>query len=146
MSAVGLWLALIVAPPPALADSTTSTRLVISNSDTDWGLAAPYLQAPGGLSYMLTHYVFDNLVGQISSGALAPELASEWQISDDGMSVDVTVDPDARWHDGRDVTSSDVTFTFAYMAEHPHVYVSLDNVAGTEVLSPDHLRISLHHP
>lgn len=146
LSAAGLCLALIVAPPPALADSTTPTRLVISNSNTDWGLAAPYLHARGGQGYMLTHYVFDNLVGQASSGALTPELASKWELSDDGLSVDVTVDPDARWHDGRDVTSTDVTFTFAYVTKHPLVFVSLENVAGTEVLSPDHLRISLHRP
>jgi len=144
--AARLCLVLIATPLLAQADTNTPTRLVISNSNTDWGLATPYLQARGGMGYMLTHYVFDNLAGQDRSGALAPELASGWEVADDGLSIDVTLDPDARWHDGRDVTSADVTFTFDYMTQHPHAFVSLDNVAGTEALSPDHLRISLHHP
>ncbi|MCG7625856.1 ABC transporter substrate-binding protein [Epibacterium sp. Ofav1-8] len=128
------------------ADTANPRRLVISNSNTDWGLATPYLQARGGLGYMLTHFVFDNLVGQDRSGALAPELAREWELSDDGLSLDIRLNPEARWHDGTDITSSDVAFTFAYMAQHPHPFISLDNIRGTEILSPDTLRITLARP
>ena len=146
LRAFGLCLVMATQTPLAMANPAETKRLVISNSNTDWGLATPYLQARGGLGYMLTHFVFDNLLGQDKSGALAPELASSWQVSEDGLHVELTLDPQARWHDGTDITSADVAFTFEYMAQHPHPFVSLANVSAIEALSPDDLRITLSAP
>jgi peptide/nickel transport system substrate-binding protein len=145
-----LWLALglcfFAVAQLAQAHPPAGKRLVISSSDTDWGLATPYLQGRGGMGYMLTHFVFDNLVGQDRNGALAPELARSWQRSADGFHIDITLDPGARWHDGTDLTSADVAFTFDYMARHPHPFVSLANVEAVHPLTDAKLRIDLHEP
>lgn len=40
-----------------------------------------------------------------------PRLASSWQWSADSMSIAFSLDPRARWHDGRPVTANDVRFS-----------------------------------
>ena len=42
-----------------------------------------------------------------------PALASHWKISDDKMTFEFRINPDARWWDGRQVTSEDVIATWA---------------------------------
>ena len=41
-----------------------------------------------------------------------PALASHWKISDDKMTFEFRINPDARWWDGRQVTSEDVIATW----------------------------------
>ena len=41
-----------------------------------------------------------------------PSLASHWKISDDKMTFEFRINPDARWWDGRQVTSEDVIATW----------------------------------
>ena len=49
-----------------------------------------------------------------------PYLADEWAISDDGLSVTLRLNRDARFHDGEPVTSADVAFSIATVKEnHP---------------------------
>ncbi len=143
--AMGLSLPAIAGLHTTLAQAADE-RVVIADDDPDWGLPAPYLQGRGGMGYILTSWVFDNLVGQDAKGDPAPELAREWKRSPDGLSFDLTLDEAARWHDGEDVTSADVAFTFDYMRTNPHVFVSLANVAGTEILDEDRIRITLSEP
>lgn len=47
----------------------------------------------------------------IGTEGFTPMLAREWRWGDDSLSITFTLAPDARWHDGRPVTSEDVRFT-----------------------------------
>lgn len=51
-----------------------------------------------------------NVVGDVG---FRPRLAQRWQWADDSLSISFTLDPRARWHDGRPVTARDVRFTYA---------------------------------
>lgn len=67
--------------------------------------------------------VFDNLadigdsLNTIGDGGFKPRLARSWRWAPDSAWIDFALDPDARWHDGRDVTSNDVRFTFALVKD-----------------------------
>lgn len=41
------------------------------------------------------------------------DLAREWHVADDGLSLEVTLRDGVRWHDGPPLRAADVTFTFA---------------------------------
>ena len=41
-----------------------------------------------------------------------PELADRWELAPDGVTYTFHLDPDARWHDGTDLTAADVVFSF----------------------------------
>ncbi len=49
-----------------------------------------------------------------------PYLADSWAIADDGLSVSIELNPEARFHDGEDVTCTDVDFSIkTSQANHP---------------------------
>ncbi len=49
-----------------------------------------------------------------------PYIASEWAIAADGLSVSLTLNPEARFHDGEDITCTDVDFSIkTSQANHP---------------------------
>ena len=49
---------------------------------------------------------------------LEPNLASHWSISEDGTTIEITINKDAHWDDGLPVTAEDVLFSFR-MITHP---------------------------
>lgn len=44
-------------------------------------------------------------------GALVPDLADSWEISEDGLVYTVTLKEDQKWHDGSPITSDDLIYT-----------------------------------
>lgn len=59
--------------------------------------------------------IFRGLTKINDSGVVEPDLASGWQISDDGKVYLVDLREDAVWHDGWPVTADDVVFTIRAM-------------------------------
>lgn len=65
-----------------------------------------------------------------------PLLATEWQISDDGLRYTFTLREGVKWHDGEDFTSEDVAFSVLTLKEvHPRGRAIFSNVS--EVQTPD---------
>src|SRR3990172_5840871 len=56
--------------------------------------------------------IYDYLVEVRPDGTLAPNLASDWEISDDGLTYTFTLVEGVQFHDGSDFTSADVVFSF----------------------------------
>ncbi|ROP81125.1 peptide/nickel transport system substrate-binding protein [Stella humosa] len=56
--------------------------------------------------------VFNGLVALDRDGNPVPDLARSWQAGEGGRRYVFTLDPAARWQDGRPVTADDVVFTF----------------------------------
>ena len=49
-----------------------------------------------------------------------PYIATDWEVAADGLSVDLTLHPEARFHDGEDITCTDVAFSIKTSQEnHP---------------------------
>lgn len=56
--------------------------------------------------------LFRSLFTYNGQGEIVPDLAREYTLNDTGTVYTVSMDPDARWHDGKPVTAQDVVFTF----------------------------------
>jgi peptide/nickel transport system substrate-binding protein len=63
----------------------------------------------------LAHLVFSGLSRVDSEGNIALDMASEWQVSPDGLVYTFTLKPDLKWHDGKPVTSDDVLNTLGLL-------------------------------
>ncbi len=59
--------------------------------------------------------LFSGLIGFDSRGIPQADLAESWAVSSDGTIYNVTIRPNAVWHDGVPVTSDDVIFTLSLL-------------------------------
>src|SRR5918993_269953 len=61
----------------------------------------------------ITGFIFEPLVGTSPiDGQIIPALADSYEIAADGRTYTFHLNPDAKWHDGTDVTAEDLKFTF----------------------------------
>jgi len=83
-------------------------------------------------------------------GSYQPGLARSWRIQLQGTEIIVEIDPDARWQDGRAVTSVDVQFSLDTVRDLDgrveHFRGALANVEAVELVNPRTVRIRLRQP
>ena len=60
----------------------------------------------------VSRLIFAGLLKYDANNKLVGDLAESWKISDDGRSYTVILRPNLKWHDGQDLTSDDVVYTF----------------------------------
>jgi peptide/nickel transport system substrate-binding protein len=97
--------------------------------------------------------IFDNLadigpnLSTVGDIGFTPRLAKSWRWARDSMSIDFTIDPGARWHDGVAVSAGDVKATFA-LVKDPKVgsplSSNLDNVDSVSIQDSMTARVWLH--
>jgi microcin C transport system substrate-binding protein len=86
-----------------------------------------------------------------NTGELIPALADKWAVGDDGRSVYFHIDDDARWSDGREVTSGDWLMAF-YMYLSPYLSESFyriyygEQFRGITTYGKDYFCIRLANP
>ena len=71
-----------------------------------------YPGAPGGLNYsrlMMGYLISDN-----EEREMVPGIASDWRISEDGLTWSFTVRQGVKWHDGSEVTPEDILWTLRH--------------------------------
>lgn len=72
---------------------------------------------------LVTDQVFDRLaeikpeLATIGDKGFTPRLAKSWKWSADSLSIAFSIDPRARWHDGKPVLASDVRYTFRVITD-----------------------------
>ncbi|MGH7658311.1 MAG: peptide ABC transporter substrate-binding protein, partial [Gemmatimonadales bacterium] len=71
----------------------------------------------------------------IGDVGFTPVLARSWSRRD-SLTLVFELDPRARWHDGRPVTSRDVVFTFALAREDPRISTSISRIASVTAEGP----------
>lgn len=80
--------------------------------DTDVSTADPAL-AQDTVAAIPTRLIFDTLVGYAPrSTEVVPDLAERWEVSPDGATYTFHLRPDARFSNGRALTSADVRYSF----------------------------------
>jgi peptide/nickel transport system substrate-binding protein len=86
--------------------------------------------------------VFDRLaaigpgLNTVGDKGFTPQLAKSWMWANDSLSVAFSLDPKARWHDGKPVTAADVKYSFATYADpktHSPVAPLLANIDSVSV-------------
>ncbi|OHA83825.1 MAG: hypothetical protein A2937_02010 [Candidatus Yonathbacteria bacterium RIFCSPLOWO2_01_FULL_47_33b] len=59
----------------------------------------------------LTALIYSGLLRADGKGGFIPDLAENYNVSRDGLVYTFTIKKDLKWHDGRNITASDVVFT-----------------------------------
>lgn len=102
-----------------------------------------------GTSYMLWHMNYDFLVGfDAQTLEPRPELATEWDVSEDGKEWTFTIREGSTWHDGVPLTAADVAFTFNYIRDNELLNLSTytNGIIKAEAIDDTHVKIYTSAP
>jgi peptide/nickel transport system substrate-binding protein len=72
-------------------------------------------------SVMVTRVLFNGLTKPGKDLKPSPDLAADWEVSDDGLTWTFMLRDDVTWHDGEPFTADDVVFTFQDVVLDPDV-------------------------
>src|SRR5215207_10110570 len=103
-------------------------------------------------SVKVANLLFESLIGSdVRNGQPAPTgLADSWEIAPDGVTYTFHLNPDARWHDGVDVTAEDVLFSFDAMADpatgSAYTGAFLDATESWRVIDDNTFEVVAHEP
>jgi peptide/nickel transport system substrate-binding protein len=61
---------------------------------------------------LVANHVYDYLVDVTTDNTIAPRLATDWQVSEDGLTYEFTLAEGTKFHDGSPLTAADVVWTF----------------------------------
>jgi len=94
--------------------------------------------------------IFSGLISFDPEGIPQPDLAESWGVSLDGTIYNVTIRPQAIWHDGEPITSADVLFTLSLLRSEitafPEDVRSMWNQVTVTSLDEKTLRFELPEP
>jgi peptide/nickel transport system substrate-binding protein len=94
-------------------------------------------------AYQMFELVYDTPLTVLPDGSYVGELATDWEISDDGLTYTLHLVDNAVFHDGTPMTSEDVKFSlelyrdnpeFPYMSSYPDVFTSIEAPDPTTVV------------
>ncbi|MCF6461167.1 ABC transporter substrate-binding protein [Clostridium sp. Cult3] len=87
-------------------------------------------------AYMIIQNVFNKLVKINGNEEIVPDIAKDWEFSDDGKTLTFHLQENVKWHDGEDFSSEDVKWTFdTIIEEEGFASSSLTDVE--EITCPD---------
>ncbi|MEJ2209603.1 MAG: ABC transporter substrate-binding protein [Anaerolineae bacterium] len=113
-----------------------------------WGHPSPFgfNRGPG---FVRASLIFDTLVWRDAGGETIPWLATDWSLSDDGLTWTFTLRDGVRWQDGQPLTADDVAFSFEYALAHPGAgwfMAQVDAVESAAVVGENQVAIKLARP
>lgn len=92
---------------------------------------------PDDNAYPIVQNLFNRLVKLDASKQIIPDLATDWEVSEDGKSITFNLRDDAKWHDGEKVTSKDVKYTFDTIKENKGYYFGSRMAIVDSIDAPD---------
>ena len=116
-----------------------------------------------GIQGVYSEFMFDTLVNQSADLlSMTPGLATEFNVSDDGLTYTFTCEEGITWHDGEPFTMNDVAFCYNANLKMPEAMYSgwfsqvegyqdvvdgnADSMSGVKVVSDTELTITLKTP
>lgn len=107
------------APEPATTPLVALPAAGGAYSEGVLGLPASFnpLLATSQSEKDLRGLLFNGLTRVDGSGMAQPDLASDWSVSDDGLTYTFELRQDVTWHDGQPVTARDVLFTISLVQD-----------------------------
>jgi peptide/nickel transport system substrate-binding protein len=94
-------------------------------------------------SYDLYELVYDTPIAITPEGEYVPELATSWEVSDDGLTWTLEIVDGVTFHDGTPLTSEDIKYSlelyrdtadFPYMPSYPDVFVDIEAPSPTQLV------------
>jgi peptide/nickel transport system substrate-binding protein len=86
---------------------------------------------------LVANHVYDYLIDVDPASNIIPRLATDWRISDDGLTYTFALVNNAKWHDGDDFSAEDVVFTFDRLRNPDNgfpttdIYANINTVEAT---------------
>ncbi len=96
-------------------EPTNGEKVLLTNGAPAEFFEAPFVN-PG--RDMTTKVLFDHLI--VADENLDPkegQMVSDYKLSDDGLTLEMTLKDGLKWHDGTDITPADVKGTFEFLAK-----------------------------
>ncbi len=124
------------------AKESTEERILKIDGD-NLGYPSVYTVSSKGRGYLLTSYIFDTLTWKDETG-IVPLIAKEWKVSNDNKTWTFYLNENAKFTDGKELTSEDVKFSFEYIKEHPYQWVSVSPVKEVRVIDKYTVEIELN--
>lgn len=81
----------------------------------------------------ISRLVFSSLFIHDKSGALAKDLAEEYEISEDKKSYTIKIKENVKWHNNEPLTSNDIYFTFNAIKDPAYKSALRGNFTGVEI-------------
>ncbi|MGQ9788795.1 MAG: ABC transporter substrate-binding protein [Candidatus Hadarchaeaceae archaeon] len=75
-----------------------------------------------------------------------PALARSWSFDPQRLAFIFELNPKAKWHDGKPVTSEDVVFTLGYFKKYPYHWITVDDINRAETEGPHRVVVYLSKP
>jgi len=105
-------------------------------------------------SFEIWYLTYDCLVGydpvtfEPVKGVDSPGLATDWTVSDDGLTWTFTIRKGVKWHDGTPLTARDVAFTYNYVIDNDleNFTSYLEGIRRAVALDDTHVRFVCSRP
>lgn len=130
----------------AIAQQTGGNAVIAVAGDP--GHLNPAISTAGPL-HAVAGSLFNGLVALDEDGSPVPDLAADWEIAPDGLSVTFRLRAGVRWHDGRPFTAEDVKVSFEQLLFRFHARARAGlapAVAGIDVRDQATVIFRLHRP
>ncbi len=138
-----LGLALMAALPLAFAQEGGTLRVALSSDPTSLFMPRTADRTASNASWPL----YDGLVWIDDDGEVAPMLATDWTVSDDGTEYVFTLREGVTFHDGQPFTSADVVATWETGMDDSNDYAQRFTMADSVEAIDDHtVRITTPEP
>jgi len=127
--------------------------IIFPNLGNDISTLNPILSADGSSNAVIAR-IFPSLIG-VSADTLnyargvPASLATDWEISDDGLVYTITLREDWSWSDGTPITSADVKYAYDAIASgetNTALTYILDDVAAVDAVDDYTLEVTLTEP
>jgi peptide/nickel transport system substrate-binding protein len=87
---------------------------------------------------LLWRFLYDSLLTVTSTGDFAPEVATEWTVSDDGLTYTFTLRSDVKFHDGTALDAAAVKFNIDRYRQEGSTYPTADRLKVIDTVeAPD---------
>lgn len=106
-------------------------------------------QGPSGMSHVVIEQVYSTLMSLDPDAQPYLDLATGYEMSEDGKAYTFTLREGVKFHDGSDLTAEDVKFTFDRIRAEDSGYSyksQLETIDSIEVLDPLTVRFNLTEP
>ncbi|GEM_PF-6293094 len=96
-----------------------------------------YPMITGSITFPLIDIVFSRLFTLTTDGVLHPELAEKWEVLEEGKKFVIHLRPDAKFHDGKNVTAKDVVETVNWLrnpekSKRAYVFSSISGIKALD--------------
>lgn len=135
---------------PALAQEATPDRKLVFKigwvNDIDSMNPFNAYESPAYETFFLQYDLLVNF-GAKDLGP-APGLATDWEVSPDGLTWTFTIRDGVKWHDGEPFTAEDVKFTFDRIINDPQPFFSgyVHGITGVDVVDGNKVVFTSEYP